>query len=151
MESPSRLTGHGGETLAVASAPVVPQKGMATGAASANCPRRSENPPAARFFLFGEDGKLVFLPDSPKDPGRATHVAGGEISLRNPGRQFRGSKIRAYAGCIGIDEAKGNSLKFASMTNYAFVIGTYSTRELMNGSLTMMLSSSSIRITGVVE
>jgi len=23
---------------------------MATGAASANCPRRSENPPAARFF-----------------------------------------------------------------------------------------------------
>jgi hypothetical protein len=29
------------------------------------------------------DGKLVFLPDSPKDPGRATHVAGGEISLRN--------------------------------------------------------------------
>ena len=26
------------------------QEGMATGAASANCPRRSENPPAARFF-----------------------------------------------------------------------------------------------------
>src|SRR5438477_12867507 len=27
-----------------------PQEGMATEAASANCPRRSENPPAARFF-----------------------------------------------------------------------------------------------------
>ncbi len=32
----SRLTGHRGETLAVASAPLPSQEGMATGAASAN-------------------------------------------------------------------------------------------------------------------
>ncbi len=41
MESPSRLTGHCGETLAIASAPLPSRNGMATGADSANCPTRA--------------------------------------------------------------------------------------------------------------
>lgn len=44
----------------------------------------SGNPDTLHLHADAINGQLVFLPDSPTDPSRDSHLSGSEITLRNP-------------------------------------------------------------------